>query len=251
MNLAQWQNDFRQWLLTGNEDNARVFGHCATLGLDIYQNNYRTQLVRCLGVSYPTIARWLGEDAFREAAITHIETHPPRGWTLDTYGKDFEDTLSTLYPHNPDLHELAWIEWALSEAFVATDAPALSRDALWNVDWETANLHLTPSLRLRTATTNADAIWQALQEDNARAPDGEMLDIPGGLIVWRREYTSRLQRVDAVEYAALRSLQDDPRFDTLCEHLVDRLGEEAGIARAGTLLADWLDAALITTITPA
>lgn len=249
MNLATWQNDFRQWLLSGDADDARVFGERATLGLDIYQNNYRTQLIRCLGVSYPAITRWLGDDAFREAAIAHIETHPPRGWTLDTYGKDFEDTLSALYPHNPDLHELAWIEWALSEAFVATDAPALSRDTLWQVDWEGASLGLTPSLRLRTATTNADTIWQALQDDTATPPDGQMLDAPGGLILWRRDYTSRLLRVDAVEYAALRSVQDDPRFETLCEHLVTRLGEDAGIARAGTLLANWLDAALITSIT--
>ena len=156
MNLATWQNDFRQWLLSGDADDARVFGERATLGLDIYQNNYRTQLIRCLGVSYPAITRWLGDDAFREAAIAHIETHPPRGWTLDTYGKDFEDTLSTLYPHNPDLHELAWIEWALSEAFVAPDAPAMSRDTLWQVDGEGASLGLTPSLSLRSGTLALD-----------------------------------------------------------------------------------------------
>jgi len=255
MSLASWQNDFCQWLLRGKPEDARAFGERAATGLDVYQNNYRTQLVRCLGVSYPAIARWLGEDAFREAAIAHIESHPPHGWTLDAYGRDFEDTLSLLYPHNPDMHELAWIEWALSEAFVAGDATPMTRDALWKMDWEGAHLNLTPSLHMRIATTNADKLWQVLQDDPrsevptgalSGIPEGAMLDAPGGFMVWRRDYTCRLLRVDAIEHATLRGLQDDPRFETMCETLVKRLGEDAGIARAGTLLAEWLDAGIIT-----
>ncbi|GAA0901597.1 DNA-binding domain-containing protein [Luteibacter anthropi] len=245
MSLASWQNDFRRWLLRGDVEDALAFGEKAAIGLNVYQNNYRTQLVRCLEVSYPATARWLGEGAFREAAIAHIDAHPPHGWTLDTYGKDFENTLFQLYPHNPDMHELAWIEWSLSEAFVASDANPMTRDALWRVDWEGACLQITPSLRLRSATTNADVLWHALQGEGMPSPEGELLDAPGGFLVWRREYTSRVLRIDAIEYASLRALQADPHFETMCEALVTRLGEEAGIARAGTLLAEWLDGGIV------
>ena len=248
MNLAQWQEGFRGWLVTGAEERARVFGGRASAGLDVYQNNYRAQLVGCLQASYPNVLRWIGDEAFRQAAIAHIDAHPPQGWTLDSYGKDFGATLRGMFPRNPDLQELAWIEWALSEAFVAEDAAPMPKEALWSVDWDGAHLRLAPSLRHHVATTNADDLWSALQEDAEDVPDGEMLDAPGGLVVWRRGFLSRLRRFDPNDYAALLGLLDDDRFETMCETLVTRLGEENGVARAGTLLAEWLDAGLIVGV---
>jgi len=244
MNLAQWQEGFRDWLTAGSD----AFGERAWQGLAVYQNNYRTQLVTCLEVSYPQLLRRIGEGNFREAAIAHIDAHPPRGWTLDTYGADFTDTLLAMFPANPDLHELAWIEWALSEAFVAADSPPLAREALWSVDWDVAKLRLTPSLRHRAATTNADDVWSSLQEDAASVPDGEMLAAPGGLVVWRRGFHSRLRKLDADDYAALCVAYADGRFEHLCEALVSRVGEEAGVARAGALLADWIDAGIVVGV---
>jgi hypothetical protein len=46
----------------------------------------------------------------------------------------------------------------------------------------------------------------------------------------------------------LLSLRDDGRFDVLCDALVEHLGEDAGVAKAGELLADWLAAGLVVVI---
>ncbi|HXP02002.1 MAG TPA: DNA-binding domain-containing protein [Luteibacter sp.] len=247
MNLAEWQREFRTWLVTPSDEAATRFGAGATAGLAVYQNNYRAQLMSCLEVSYPQVRRWIGDDAFREASINHIERHSPQTWTLDHYGRDFPSTLLSMYPRNPDLQELAWIEWALSEAFVAGDAASMPADALSHVDWDAARLVFTPSLRMHAARTNAGDIWSALEADTD-VPEGSMLDAPGGYVVWRRGFTSRLKRVDAVEYAALCSLRDDDRFAVLCDTLVEHLDEEDGVARAGTLLADWLGAAIVVAV---
>lgn len=247
MNLAQWQESFRDWLAGGSTGSASVFGERSAAGLAVYQNNYRAQLVNCLQVSYPHLLRWIGDEAFRQAAIRHIDAHPPQGWTLDSYGADFGTTLHTMFPDNPDLHELAWIEWSLSAAFVARDSAPMPKEALWSVDWDIARLRMAPSLHHRVATTNADEVWSALQEEG-RIPDGEMLAAPGGLVVWRRGFLSRLRRFDGDDYAALLGVLADDRFEAMCETLVGRLGEEAGVARAGALLADWLDAGLIAGV---
>lgn len=247
MTLAELQRDFRTWLVTPSDGAAQRFGAGAQPGLAVYQNNYRAQLVGCLEVSYPQVRRWLGDDAFREASITHIERRQPHTWTLDHYGRDFAETLLSMYPRNPDLQDLAWIEWALAEAFVAGDAAPMPADALAHVDWDNARLKLTPSLSLHTATTNADVIWEALEADTD-VPEGAILQAPGGFVVWRRDFTSLLKRVDAIEYAALLSVRDDDRFEALCDKLVGRLGENEGVARAGTLLADWLSAGIIVDI---
>src|SRR5579859_3382830 len=138
MTLADLQQNFRSWLITGTDEVATRFGAGTSAGLSVYQNNYRTQLMGCLEQSFPQVRGWMGEEAFRAAAISHIDDHPPHSWTLDVYAQTFPATLAALYPDNPDLHELVWIEQALSDAFVGPDAEPLSADALAAIDWDTA-----------------------------------------------------------------------------------------------------------------
>ncbi|WP_225737568.1 DNA-binding domain-containing protein [Dyella acidiphila] len=245
--LAQMQQNFQDWLVHAGNDTPSLLGLHATRGLAAYQNNYRTQLVNCLRASYPQLLAWMGEEAFLAVAIAHIDSHPPSAWTLDAYGADFGDSLRTLYPHNPDLRELAWIEWALSDAFVAADAATMALAQLAEVDWDAAHLQLAPSLRQHTLTTNAAVIWSALV-DGVAPPEAQMLEVPAGVIVWRREFTSRLMQVDAIEHAALLALRDDDRFDALCAALVEELGEQDGVARAGALLANWIGAGLVVGV---
>lgn len=243
MNLAEWQRTFCSWLVNASDDCAQRLGNHHA-GLAVYQNNYRAQLVACLEQAFPNLRRWVGDEAFRAASITHIDRQPPHGWTLDAYPEGFHPTLKTLFPHNPDVHELAWIELALNDAFVAADATPLTLAALTELDWDTAVLQLAPSLRCHALTTNADAIWSALWQQTV-APDAVMLEVPGGLLVWRRQFTSRLRQVDALELEALLQVQADGSFAGLCEFLVARLGEEAGVMQAGEFLAGWLGSELI------
>ncbi|HLZ66532.1 MAG TPA: DNA-binding domain-containing protein [Aliidongia sp.] len=245
--LADLQRDFRSWLVSASDDAAMRFGAGARAGLAVYQNNYRGQLVDCLELSFPQVRTWMGEEAFRAAAIAHIDSHPPHAWTLDAYARDFPATLAAIYPDNPDLQELAWIEQALSDAFVGPDAEPLSLDLLATIDWDAARLRLTPTLMSRPATTNAEEIWTALQEERV-APEGTMLVEAGGLIVWRRGFVSYLKQVDAIEYEAVLHLGRDGSFAALCGMLADRLGEADGVAKAGALLANWLGGGLIVGV---
>ena len=63
--------------------------------------------------------------------------------------------------------------------------------------------------------------------------------------VWRRQFVSCLKRVDASEYEALLRLHENESFATLCDLLVERLGDADGVAKAGALLAGWLGSELI------
>lgn len=245
--LADMQRSFSDWLMHAHDDNQQRLGLGSSRGLTAYQNNYRTQLVHCLKASYPQLLAWLGEKVFLEAAVQHVDRHPPSSWTLDAYGENFCDTLRSRYPHNPDLFELAWIEWSLSEAFVAPDATSMTLDQLADIDWDSARLHLSPSFRQHSATTNAAAIWSALQEGN-EPPEAEMLDAPAGLVVWRREFLCQIRPIDAIEHAALRTLRDDGRFSRLCDALVEQLGHEQGVERAGSLLANWLVSGIVVAV---
>lgn len=249
MRLSELQQHFRSWLTSASDSAAERLGKDRS-GLHVYQNNYRAQLVSCLQQSYPQLRAWIGDEAFLHAAAKHIERQPPHAWTLDAYGDEFGDTLLALFPDNPDMHQLAWIEWALGAGFVAPDAPPLALAALAEIDWASARLTLSPSLSLAPLTTNAADIWWAMNDSKERI-DGEMLETAGGVMVWRCGYVSCLRALDAIEYGALIQLQTDGSFGALCALLVDRLGEEHGTAKAGALLAEWLAAELITGVTDA
>lgn len=244
MSLLAIQQDMRAWLVDARRDAPHPAHAAPAAGYRVYRNNYRVALMRCLETGYPMLRDWMGAEAFQQAAIQHVQQHPPHAWTLDAYGADFACTLQQRHPHNPDLHELAWIEWALAESFVAADAPAVAIDALAGMDWDAARLVAAPSLRQRRATTNAAALWQAWLAGET-LPESEMLPVAGGVITWRQDVTCRLRALDAIEHAALMMLHDDDRFASLCAALVEHLGEQAGVQRAGELLAGWLQAGIV------
>ena len=251
MNLADIQDGFQAMLTAPAGVCAPGPGAPPGPGRAVYQNTYRAQLVGCLEESYPLLRAFIGEQAFLHAAAAHIRRRQPHAWTLDAYADDFADTLQAVFPDNPDLHELAWIEHALAQAFIAADAAPVAASALAAVDWDRARLQLTPTLRLHAATTNAASLWFDLRDAGAAAhdaPESQMLAAPGGLLVWRRGFTACLRALDGIEYSALMQLQRDGSFAGLCALLVERLGEEQGIASAGAMLADWLGSDLITGV---
>ena len=246
MNLHAMQRDFRRWLTVADATSARRLAD-GRQGLDVYQNNYRVQLMGCLEATYPHLRTFVGDAAFRHAAAAHVQRNPPRAWTLDAYGAGFEATLRAVFPDNPDLHELAWIEWSLATAFVARDTAPLDAARLAHVDWDRARLGFSPSLHMARLTTNAADIWSALQ-DGIDAPDAAMLPAPAGVIVWRRGHVARLRVLAAPDFDALQLARAERSFGALCTRLVDRLGPDDGIARAGALLADWIGNELLTRV---
>jgi hypothetical protein len=249
MNLHALQRDFRRWLTTADAAAARRLAD-GPRGLDVYQNNYRVQLMGCLEATYPVLRAFAGDAAFRHAAAVHIGRNPPRAWTLDAYGAGFGTTLRTVFPDNPDLHELAWIEWSLATAFVARDAAPLDPAGLAHVDWDRARLGFTPSLHLARLSTNAADIWSALR-DGTPTPEPAMLPANAGVIVWRRGHVARLRVLDGADFDALQLARAERSFGALCARLVDRLGADAGVARAGALLADWIGNGLLTRVSGA
>lgn len=247
MSLLALQRDLRAWLVREDGDAAARLGHRAMPGLRVYQNNYRAQLVACLEDGFERTRDWIGGDAFHHAVIVHIDRLPPSSWTLDAYARDFPATLALLYPGDPEVAELAWLDMALAEAFVAPDAVALTADDGVGVDWDRAILRITPTLDLGDLATNATAIWTAMAVGET-PPAVVLLPEPGAILVWREGEVSRFRAIDQLEHQALLSIRSGLPFASLCAAMVDALGEQAGIARAGQMLGEWLRDGMIVGI---
>jgi Putative DNA-binding domain len=243
MSLAALQRDFRRDLLAA-ESPAR--GH-ASDGFAVYHNAYRAQLADCLGETFPKTLLWLGGTAFADAACDYIEHCPPTSWTLGDYGDGFDATLASLYPDDPEVAELAHLEWMLSRAFEGEDANALPASKIAEIDWDDATLIFVPTLRTCPALTNAGAIWSALASDDP-LPASVLLPQPATMLVWRQDFVPCFRVIDTAEHTAIANVRTGVNFADLCEAMVDNLGEEHGLARAGGMLGQWMADGLIHQI---
>ncbi|HTG39138.1 DNA-binding domain-containing protein [Sphingomonas sp.] len=247
MSLLALQRDMRAWLVHEDAAAAGRIGAMAKPGLDVYQNNYRSQLVACLEGSFARTQAWIGDEAFLHAAVLHIDRIPPSSWTLDAYSRDFPMTLATLHPDDPEISEIARIELAIEEVFVAPDCRVIAVDQLQDVSWDRAILGIAPTIDLVDLDTNAFAIWSALVAETP-PPPADRLDTPGAAIVWRQDYRARIRPIDALERQALMQVRAGRSFGVLCDATADAFGQEQGTALAGGWLGRWIADGLITSI---
>jgi hypothetical protein len=247
MTLIETQRRFSTWLGGGETDISAMMGPRARRGLAVYRHAVGATLTAALRDSFEKTHAWLGDAAFDAAATAHTQTRPSTSWTLSDYGEGFEATLADLYPYDPEVAELAWLDWSLRRAFQGPDSAAIDPAGLAGIDWDAAILCCAPTLARRRIVTNAAAIWRALSAGEA-PPLAANLDGPAGLIVWRQGLEPRFRTIDPIEQASLESALAGEDFATVCEVTAraDPLGDPA--RRAGEMLAQWLGEGLIVGV---
>lgn len=251
MTLEQIQRDFRAYVVAGSPAIEASIAEPARRGLAVYRHAYRANLIACLRDSFEKTAAWLGEDAFERAALAHIEATPPSGWTLGDYGEGFDDTLAARYPADPEIAELAWLDWRLRRAFDGPDVEVEDLASSADIDWETVRFRLAPTLAVREIETNAPALWSAMADGGA-PPPANLLDDRQALAVWRRELSPRFRTLGEREYRALTSAGAGDSFGMICAVIAEATGAaEDPAATAGAMLAGWLAEQIVVGVEPA
>ena len=115
MSLAASQAAFMAQVLDEEATLPPAWNATQSEGMAVYRNNYRSSVVEALRSTFERTARWVGEGAFRQAAAHHIIMHPPASWTLDEAGSGFDLTCAELFANDPEVTELAWLEWTRSD----------------------------------------------------------------------------------------------------------------------------------------
>lgn len=230
----------------------------AAAGMAIYRNNYRTALVDALRETYTRTARWVGDDAFRQAAAHHLILLPSASWTLDAAGLEFDQTLAEVFAQDPEVSELAWTEWAMLQVFGARDAEPLDAASFaaatagfGEAEWDGLRLHFLPRLATRLITQDLPAIWQQLEAaDTDFVPLDAPLAAPLACHVYREGEQPVFVTAPAYEYGALTAMLADASFGAVCELLAQQLGPDAAAQEAGAMLGRWLHQGLIEAVLP-
>ena len=251
MTLAARQQSFMAAILDDEAPLPNDWGARHSAGLEIYRNNYRSALVEALAATFERTRRWVGEDSFRRAAAHHIILHSPTSWTLDDAGEGFDLTLAELFAGDPEVTELAWLEWAMHRAFTAPDHASLTHAdfavqtaTFAEDDWAALQFAFLPGLAFRQVAHDAGTLWNALGKDDFAAPD-ITLPQPHGMVVWREGLRPTFRLLDPLDGEVLATALAGASFGDICAMLADRLGDEQGVGRAGFVLGRWLQDGLI------
>ena len=241
MSLRALQSAFRDEIVADDEGLAP-----SSPGMAIYRDAYRGRLLAALETSFERTRQWTGEEAFATAACHYILTRPPKGWTLDEYGADFPELLASLFAEDPEVAELAWLEWQLSVAFAAPDQPvfdaaAFAENCQSDTAWDHVSFKMAAGFAMRPVRTNCAALWDALAERQESVLSAERV-APAWLLVWRCGLTPSYRMITPSEAEALRILSRG-----------GMLGELATVNHAGMLgnwLVNWFSEGIFATADP-
>jgi hypothetical protein len=171
----------------------------------IYSDMYLFRLVAALREDYPLLARLLGDEEFFSLGAAYARGHPSRHPSLARLGADLPSFLREQKTSRADLADLAALEWARAEAFVAANEEPLGEEALRSLgeDAAGARFSLVPSVRLLSLPHDVGGLWADLDASLAPQPPRPG---PASLVVWRKGFEVFHAAVSPEELSALSAL---------------------------------------------
>ncbi|MGE3600630.1 MAG: putative DNA-binding domain-containing protein [Dehalococcoidia bacterium] len=248
MRLAELQRAFQSRVLHGDRAIEPVVPGTERLDtetrLGIYENAFVARLVEALADTYPALRNAVGESEFAELVRTFAKQSPPVHFSIRYFGSDLASFIATAFPgvKAKVLSDLARWEWALSEAFDAADAVALTKADLERIEpaqWAGLQFRLSPSLRRVCLRSNAVQWWRAASQQAAR-PTRWRSAMPVEWALWRSQLKTYFRSLPNDEAWALKAVAGGQPFASMCEGLVQFAGAVDAPTRAATLLQRWV-----------
>jgi hypothetical protein len=171
--------------------------------LSVHRNTAIGGLVNALRISHPTVLALVGEDFFDQAARAFVQSAPPSSAWLTGYGEGFAGFLAAydLARDLPYLADVARFDFdvdAVAGAAAGEDGPTL--------DFGEVLLTLDASLRLVALDCPADAIRDALGEDEDRLAEIDMRPGRRTLALWRLPDGAGLRPLSPVSAAFVKAV---------------------------------------------
>lgn len=219
--------------------------------IEIYANAYLRRLLECLKEDFPAVFAVIGERAFEETARGYLVEYPPAEPSIDWAGRHFASFLRehSILARSPFLADLARLEWAISEVFVAPNCQVLSEEELRTIPpdrWPALILRTCPASQILECGWRISGIRAAVESgenwiDPARQPTA--------ILVWRRAGQVYFRELETAEYAAINAASKGVSFAALCETLAGSAGDDNPAQAINRIFASWIADGLL--ISPA
>ena len=170
--LPELQRSFAR-ALSDRGSGALDLAHSMQARLEIYANTRRVTLTQALALTFPAVRALVGAQFFETLACSFAATTPPASAYLNDYGVElprflrrYEPAASIVY-----LADVSQLEWAVSRACHAPDAPRWNPQELCALDpgdLACVSFIAHPSVATLRLAYPADHIWRAvLEQDEA------------------------------------------------------------------------------------
>ena len=227
----------------------------AELAFKVYQDAYFLRLSGFLAHDYPLLKTYLGEDQFEQLAKAYILAMPSKHPNARWYSSQLPQFLATseIFDDLPECIELAELEFALTMAFDAADAPVMTIAELAKIKPEDAGelqLRLQPSAMILAFRQNTTSIWSALKAD-MEPPRAHNLDNPQSVLVFRQDNAARFRLLGEEEATAIINVRYGMSFAVLCETMAFQNAGENVPQRAAMFLRGWVESQILQSASSA
>lgn len=228
LSLHKLQSEFARWMLG---EQAAVLaetvsgnGLAPEARLQIYRNIVFNNLTAALSTAYPAVLKLVGEEFFDGAAARYIRDYPSVSGNLQDFGAQFAECLGSISETAtlPYLADVAQLEWARQQAYLAADAAPLEPGALTTVADDKQNdlrLALHPSVHLFESNYPVLDIWGFCQRDtDERLTLGDTGQL---VLIWRTDIQISMQALTKAQYAFSDSLMKQDTLGSAQAHALD------------------------------
>ncbi len=176
----------------------------------IYRNNLREGFRKALALEFPVIERLVGEDYFRQLALSFLAEHPSRAGDLQPIGESFAHFLHDRFEDTPYAYmtDVATLEWAYQQSLIAADASLFDVATLRDIPPEAygqLRFSLHPACGLVRSDFPIVRIWAVNQSG---ATGDEVIDLSSGadfVLIRRAAEGAEMRRVAAADFALLQA----------------------------------------------
>ncbi|MEM6476307.1 MAG: DNA-binding domain-containing protein [Pseudomonadota bacterium] len=253
--LAEKQAGFMRAILDEDAPLPKGWGNSQAAGMSVYRGNYRSSLMDALENTFERTTRYVGEGPFKRAAAHHVITNPPASWTIEDAGAGMDASCAEVFGDNPEVAELARLEWEMLQVSTAPDCEPLSPAAFGEAtaefgdeDWMALRLETQPRAAAWVTPYNLMGMWNALADDGGEMPD-LALDTSLGCIVWREGERPTFTLVDRQEADGFAAMQSGASYGELLGMMIGENADEAAVQGAaqcaGGMLGGWLNEGMI------
>jgi hypothetical protein len=236
--------------------------------MGVYVNAYRLRLAEFLDEDFPALRVLLGDDDFEALVEAYIDENPSRLRNARWYATRLPEFMreSENWSANALAIGLALFERALTDAYDAADAPALSIETLAEFspqDWPRLGFTFHPSLRLievAAGVLDAYAAATADEQDEERADEedeGALEDRPSDasesetIAIWRADLDPAYRQLDPDEYLALFEAMAGQSFGDICQLVAFQNEGQSATERLARFLVTWFSEGLVIGVAEA
>jgi len=176
--------------------------------LAIYRNNLREGFRKALALEFPVIERLVGEDYFRQLALSFQAEHPSHAGDLHHIGEPFAQFLQQRFEHTQYayLPDVASLEWAYQQSLVSADASSFDPAALGEIPYEDygqLRFTLHPACGLVRSPYPVVRIWAVNQPGEAHDEVVDLSSGPDFVLLRRAAQGVEIRRIAAADFALL------------------------------------------------